>query len=206
MDARKIPYTEDIAHVGEAKNVESSVLHIDIRNSSSIVEELSPEVALKVYQIFHNCVAETARYKDGNIRTFAGDRVVILFNPGKENLPRTRAVETAILIDKMLTDIINPALEQNRLYALSYGIGIDFGSMLTGRVGKYGKQNNDLVWAGKAMNYASKLADYGNGIFLSKSVYDGIINTSRKNNDNNFFQKRDRNLGEFYQLIHLPLI
>lgn len=202
-DARVVPFIEDIAHIEEAKKVETSVLHIDIRNSSSLVDELSPEIALKVYQIFHSCVTETLRYKDGKIRTFAGDRIVALFNPGKEKLPRTTAVETALLIDKMLTGFVNPILAQNNIYPLEYGIGIDYGLMLAGRVGKYGKQNNDIVWAGNAMNYASKLADFGNGIFLSQGVYDGITDNI-KNDINHFWsEKKESKLGTFYQVMNI---
>jgi len=202
-EARVVPYIEDIAHIEEAKKVKTAVLHIDIRNSSNIVEELSLEIALKIYQIFHSCVTETVRYKGGSIRTFAGDRIVALFKPGNDNIPRTTAVDTALSIDKMLTSVVNVALKQNNIYPLVYGIGIDYGEMLAGRIGKNGKQNNDIVWAGRAMNYASKLADYGNGIYLSQAVYNRITD-KLKNDVNNFWlEKKDLALGSFYQVTSI---
>jgi len=53
------------------------------------------------------------------------------------------------------------------------------------------------------MNYASKLADYGNGIYLSQAVYNRITD-KLKNDVNNFWlEKKDLALGSFYQVTSI---
>lgn len=200
--ARVIPLPTDIAHVKEAKIVTTSILHIDIRDSSSIIEFLHLDDALKVYQLFHNCVVEIINYSYGNVRTFAGDRIVALFDPSKEAVPEIAAVKTALLIDKMFEKTINPALDKYFGYPIDYGIGIDSGEVLAGRIGKYGeKQNNDIVWVGKPMNFASKLADFDKGIYLSTAVYGTAFNVLKNDSNIMWNQCKNNELGTFYKLL-----
>lgn len=170
-EARKVPAPADIAF-NEAKTVETSVLHIDIRDSSDIVESFTPENALKIYKIFHNAMVLIARFYDGRIRTFAGDRIGVVFDI--EDYKRSQAVKTGLLMQYVLESLINPMLEEAFSYSLNFGIGIDFGKMVVGKVGSFGSTNNDLVWAGKAMNTASKIADLDTGVIISERVHSNM--------------------------------
>ncbi len=207
-DARKIPLITDIAHVDEAKKLTTSVLHIDIRRSSDIVRYLPSESALRVYQIFHNSVVETIKFMDAEARTFAGDRVGALFDNSKNKNLRTQAVKTALLINEIISQKVNPALSEIFDYTLEYGIGIDYGEMLVGRIGKYGIQNNDLIWLGEAMNHASKLADYGNktGIFVSEEIYKNMETGIKKSSDLIWFPIKEISLGNFYQVTDISYL
>lgn len=175
-NAQKIPQIEDIAY-DETKTLEAAVMHIDIRQSSKIAELYSAVTALKIYKIFHSTVVTIIKQKGGQIRTFAGDRIAAFFDT--EKYQRTRAVETALFIQAVIDEILNPVLSQQYRFFLEYGIGIDFGKMLVGRIGQYGSSNNDLVWAGVAVNHASKLADYDAGIFISSNVYTNMASNMK---------------------------
>jgi len=136
-----------------------------------MLEFLDPVTALRIYKIFHSALVATARLKKGRIRTFAGDRIGVIFDLLKER-QRSTAVETAILMEDMLENIVNPFLENNIGHTIKYGIGIDYGKMFVGRIGQSGSDNNDLAWVGTAMNRASKLADIPEpGIYITNEVY-----------------------------------
>lgn len=203
-EARSIPLITDVAHIDEAKKIYTSALHIDIRGSSNIIKILPAEHALRIYQIFHYAVVETIRFSGGQTRTFAGDRIAALFDINKyKGQLRTQAVKTALLINKVINEKVNPIISSVYNYSLEFGIGIDFGELLVGRIGKPGAQNNDLVWLGEAMNYASKLADYGDstGIFTSVDIYQHSLSDVKTVNQQWFPIKYNKELGDFYQLM-----
>ena len=68
--------------------------------------------------------------------------------------------------------ILNPELEAS----ITCGGGIDSGEILVTKVGKgRDKNNNDLVWIGKADNYASHLSNEANGtIIISTNSYNAL--------------------------------
>lgn len=202
VKAQKIPEISEVAF-DEAKLIQTSALHIDIRDSSSIINLCGHVNALKIYKIFHSSMVSIARSKGGRIRTFAGDRIAVFFDIDK--LQRTKAVETALLMHATLEQIIKPIISQEFLYILEYGIGVDFGEMLVGRIGQSGESNNDLVWAGNAVNRASKLADdYGSGIFISADVYQNMIRSLKENVGMIWEPRKDLKVGAFYKFVGLP--
>jgi class 3 adenylate cyclase len=86
---------------------------------------------------------------------FSGDR--------KNN----NAVEAALNIRWAISNILNPQFKPE--YAINIGLGIDTGETLITKVGKgRDASNNDLVWVGKACNYASHMCSYAmNAIYIS---------------------------------------
>ncbi len=131
-----------------------------------------------------------------------------LFDNSKNKNLRTQAVKTALLINEIISQKVNPALSEIFDYTLEYGIGIDYGEMLVGRIGKYGIQNNDLIWLGEAMNHASKLADYGNktGIFVSEEIYKNMETGIKKSSDLIWFPIKEISLGNFYQVTDISYL
>ena len=174
IQAQKIPTPQEVA-INEVKVIKTSVLHVDMRRSSDLLDIFDPIIALRVYKVFHAALVATARFKNGRVRTFAGDRIGVIFDLNKER-PRSIAVETALLMEEMINNIVNPILSTNIKYEIEYGIGIDYGQMFVGKIGQSGTDNNDLAWVGKAMNTASKLADIPKpGIYITDSVFTGML-------------------------------
>lgn len=197
--ARKIPTVSDVAF-DEARLIQTSVLHIDIRSSSGILNQCGHINTLKIYKIFHTAMVIIARFKGGQIRTFAGDRIGVFFDIDK--VQRTKAVETALLMQAVIDNTINPLISQQFGYSLRVGIGVDFGEMLVGRIGIYGNPNNDLVWTGNAANYASKLADYNNsGVFISNEVHINMAKSLKEDVGMMWQVVNDANLGTFHRFI-----
>ena len=71
----------------------------------------------------------------------------------------TSAARTAVKINHAVTNIINPAIRSqyaSETYSLKHVVGIDSSKLFVARTGVRGA--NDLVWVGRAANYAAKLA------------------------------------------------
>jgi class 3 adenylate cyclase len=75
------------------------------------------------------------------------------------NAKNTSAVRTALKIHHAITHFINPAMTSqypSETYRLKHVVGIDTSKLLVARTGVRGA--NDLMWVGRAANYAAKLA------------------------------------------------
>lgn len=196
-----IPNIEDVSY-SESKILETSVLHIDMRGSTDIVRAFSAIDALKIYKIFHGTIVTVARYKKARVRTFAGDRVGVVFDVTKR--VSSNAVETALLMQAVLECVVNPYLLQKFRYEIKYGIGISVGEMLVGRIGQYGTSNNDLVWLGEAMNVASKLADEGEGVKISDEVYRRMYPGLKQSENMLWLECEAEKIGKYYDFIGIP--
>ncbi len=164
---RSVPKVADISHTG-GKAIESAVLYVDIRNSTSITDRHNDEVAAKIYKAFLSAMVSIARYQGrGHVRGFAGDRIMVIFD---NDFPAVdRAVDCAVWMQSTVEQVLSPRLQRYYSHPIACGIGIDYSKIMVVRGGTVGSTNNDIVWAGKAANVASKLADKaaGGGILVS---------------------------------------
>lgn len=150
-----VPKRENIG-LNDGKLIESAVLYIDIRQSTSITTRHTDDVAAKIYKAFHESMVSIARYQGrGHVRGFAGDKIMVIFDNSGDAV--TRAIDCAIWMQSYIEQKLSPALQTTYNHPISCGIGIDYGKMTVVRAGT--KNNNDVVWAGSPANKASKLAD-----------------------------------------------
>jgi class 3 adenylate cyclase len=89
----------------------------------------------------------------------------------------TSAVRTALKINHAVSFIINPAKGlqyPKETYTLKHVVGIDSSKLFVARTGVRGA--NDLVWVGRAANYAAKLATLPDayGTYITAEVYDSL--------------------------------
>lgn len=154
------PYDAD----KKGKVIETCVLFIDIRNSTSISKQLSKNKILlgKLYSAFIHAMVHIAD-EYGYIRNIVGDRVMVVFEPSTcfEN-----AINCAAVMYSAARRIVGKfAEEQAGIKDFKVGIGIDWGEMLILKTGKAKRDREaseykGLVWVGDAANNASKLTDY----------------------------------------------
>ena len=70
------------------------------------------------------------------------------------------AARTALKINWTVKNVVNTAIKKqypNTSYSVAHAVGIDTGKLFVARTGIRG--SNDLVWVGRAANYAAKLCD-----------------------------------------------
>lgn len=153
---------------------ELTFLFADLRGSSKLHEVYGFKDAARIYQSFHDIVVRIIEHKDGKVRAFDGDRVMGVFSG---DYKCSNACEAALKIKWAIVNILNPKLTQ----PLKVGIGIDYGTTLITKVGKGRDPNNtDLVWIGKACNYASHLSGYGNNqTIITPRTYNRINEKSK---------------------------
>ena len=149
-------------------------LFVDIRNSSTLHEKYGFAKAAKIYQSFHDINVRVIEENDGSVRAFDGDRIMGVFVGDYKN---SNAAKATMQIQWAIRNILNPKLKTT----ITCGAGIDSGEILVAKVGKgRDKNNNDLVWIGKADNYASHLANEAkDSIIISTNSYD-VLSKDKK--------------------------
>jgi len=201
-----IPEIDDIQLGNYGKELDLAMLFIDIKESTKIVDAFRRETAVKMYKSFLWGVAQIARGNGGELRSFNGDGVLVVFIGSSKC---TNAVRAGLQMSWFVKEILKPRIqgyfrENKKLFGLNFdiGIGVDVGKILVVRGGIRGENNNDLVWVGNATNYAVKLSSLAKPsvlgflsnttedlrVCISEEVYKRI-NKSIKFRSGNFFIK-----------------
>ncbi|MCE5228801.1 adenylate/guanylate cyclase domain-containing protein [bacterium] len=192
-DGRSVPETEDIQLGNKGVNLEATCLYADLAESTNLVNSFNAQLAAEVYKCYLNCSCRIIRNQGGVITAFDGDRVMAVFIGDSKN---TSAVRSALAINHAVIKIINPALknyykERIRDFVVRHSVGVDTSKLLVARTGIRG--SNDLVWIGRAANYAAKLCALrhdGYSTWITGVVYD-VMNESVKLTDD-----RSKNMWE----------
>jgi class 3 adenylate cyclase len=157
-----------------AKYLESAtVLYADIDGSTVMVDTYHWWFAAEVYKAYLRCASQIIKSEGGSITAYDGDRVMAIFTGDYKN---TNAVRCALKINLAVEQIIWPAIfarYPKTKFLLRHVIGIDTSPLHAARIGIHGE--NDLVWVGRAANYAAKLCTLSNQtIFVTQDVYDAM--------------------------------
>lgn len=164
---------------------ELTFLFVDIRKSSQLHDRYGHIAAAKIYQSFHDINVRIINSRDGQVRAFDGDRIMGVFSGDRKN---NNAVEAALNIRWAISNILNVKFKPEN--AINIGIGIDTGMTLITKVGK-GRDlsNNDLVWVGKACNYASHMCNESeNKIYISPTVYNKLADSNKIGDGKNMWE------------------
>ncbi|KSV64031.1 hypothetical protein N185_35270 [Sinorhizobium sp. GW3] len=158
-DGKVVPTTEDVGSK-QAVSLSATFLYADLAGSGAIAAACPWETTAKIIRAFLDCSTRLIRAYEGEIRSFDGDRVMGVFIGDSKN---THAVKCAQEIYYCTEKIIGPkALKKftsvsNANIHLRCGIGVDTGTARAVRAGI--RNNNDLIWIGRAPSMAAKLSD-----------------------------------------------
>ena len=122
-----------------------------------MVDNFGWEFSAEIYKTFLLCVARIIRSEGGKITSYDGDRVMGVFIGDVQS---TTAVRCGLKINYAVTHVVQPALRDQYSgieFHLKQVVGIDTSSIRAARTGVRG--GNDLVWVGRAANYAAKLTE-----------------------------------------------
>lgn len=157
-EGKKVPESEDLGLGNNAVKLEGTVLYADLDDSTHLVDTHEPEFAAEVYKAYLSCAAKVIRSESGVITSYDGDRIMAVYIGGSKN---TSATRSALKINFTVSEIINPLLEAyypEADYRIRQVVGIDTSDLFVARTGIRG--SNDLVWVGRAANYAAKLCSF----------------------------------------------
>ena len=141
-----------------------------------------PSFAAEVYKCFLTCAARIIRSKGGEITAYDGDRIMAVYIGDSKN---SDAASTALNIHYAVLKIINPAIRDqypSNPYTVRHVVGIDTSNLFVARIGVRG--DNDLVWVGRAANYAAKLSDRsGAPTQITADVYNRLNKSAKYGDD-----------------------
>ena len=179
---RVVPDPEDLGLGNDAVLLDGTVLYADLNGSTNLVETKKPEFAAEVYKCFLTCAARIIRDEGGEITAYDGDRIMAVYLGDSKN---SDAARTALKINYSVKKIINPAIKDQyprTSYAVAHVVGIDTSNLFVARIGVRG--DNDLVWVGRAANYAAKLSDgAGAPSQITADVYNKLNEASKYGKD-----------------------
>lgn len=157
-EGRQVPEAEDIALGNDAVTISGTVLYADMADSTGLVNGFRPWFAAEVYKAYLLGACRVIRNQGGEITAFDGDRVMAVFMGDYKN---TTAVKAALQINYLVTKTneMLRAAYPTTAYTLRQTVGIDTGDLFVARTGI--RNANDLVWVGRAANYAAKLSALG---------------------------------------------
>jgi class 3 adenylate cyclase len=198
-DGTVVPETEDIGLGNEAVDLEATFLYADLADSTELALESQP-IAAEVCKAYLMGTTRIIRSLGGEIRSFDGDRVMGVFITGAKN---TAAAEAALKINYFFSSILRPAFTNfysSRNLNLMQTVGIDTSKVMVVRSGI--RNNNDLVWVGRAPNIAAKLSAIREGYasYISKTVFDLMLDTSKYGGEptQNMWESRSWEAGKAY--------
>ena len=158
-EGRKVPEMEEIALEGGAVQLDATVLYSDLSESSKLATDFHRKTAAKVIKSFLYCASRIIADAGGAITAFDGDRVMGVFIGDRKN---SGSAICALKINHAVQNIIEPRLLQqfssvrDSGFKIRHAVGIDTGPILAVRSGIRG--SNDIVWVGRAPNFAAKLS------------------------------------------------
>lgn len=173
-----------------AKQLESAtVLYADLDGSTQMVDGYKWWFAADIYKIYLRSAARIIREEGGTITAYDGDRVMAVFVGTTKN---TSAVRAALKINWAVEEILRPLIKStypNDTFLLKHVIGIDTSSLYAARVGVKG--DNDIVWIGRAANYAAKLCTLSEApLWITKAVHDVIMDEVKLANGTPMWESR----------------
>lgn len=154
-DGNVVPEPEALKLGNDAVELDGTVLYADMDGSTKLVDEAEPSFAAEVYKAYLHCAAKVVRSEGGEITAYDGDRIMAVFIGDSKN---GSAVRSALKINYCVQKIINPSLKAqypSTTYVLRQAVGVDTSKLFVARTGI--RNANDLVWVGRAANYAAKL-------------------------------------------------
>jgi class 3 adenylate cyclase len=180
---RVVPVPSDVGLGNQATLLEQAVvLYADLDGSTNMVDRKKWQFSAEIYKTFLHCAAKIVRGESGDITAYDGDRIMAVFiGDGKYD----RAARTALKLKWAVRNIVQPAMKEiyDTDFIIAHTVGIDVSDLRAVRTGVRG--DNDLVWVGRAANYAAKLttlsSDYQTRI--TKSVYDKLSSSVKNSTD-----------------------
>lgn len=190
-DGQKVPETENVKLGNDAVKLQATVLYADLAESTNLVNGYKAWFAAEVYKSYLHCASKIIRDEGGVITAFDGDRVMGVFLGDSKD---TSAARCALKINHAVLQIINAAIKAkfpNTPFSVKHSVGVDTSPLFVARTGIRG--SNDLVWVGRAANYAAKLCslrESNYASYVTSDVYDNMADVVKINSNRSMWERR----------------
>lgn len=186
-DGRIVPTTADVALKDGVVKIDAAFLYADLAGSANLSKTCPWTTTAKIIRAFLDCATRLIIKHGGHVRSFDGDRVMGVFMGDSKN---SSASNCGREIHWAVRKIIQPAAFKQFKSISDNGIeirncsGIDVGEVRAVRSGI--RDNNDLIWIGKAASFSAKLSDVrdeGYSTYISRRVYKKLSQAAKCDED-----------------------
>lgn len=197
-DGQVAPTTDSVVFAGGGVQLNATLLYSDLVDSTQLAM-WDRQVTARICKAFLGAATRIIRAQGGDVRSFDGDRVMGVFLGNRKN---TSAALCALQINWMFTQILKPAFEtryeklRDGTFKLAHCTAIDSSDVLAVRAGI--RNNDDLIWVGRAPNIAAKLSALREEYFhsyVSGEVYDMLHDDAKLFQGTNMWEQRIWNNG-----------
>lgn len=187
-EGRKVPDEDSkLTLKNTAITIDGTVLYADLDGSTAMVDGYKNWFAAEIYKTYLYCCARIIAAEGGVVTAYDGDRVMAVFIGDMKN---TNAAKAALKIKWAVDEIIMPkknARYTDDKFALKHVTGIDTCSLFVAKTGARGA--NDLVWVGRAANYAAKLTSLPSTYtYITESVYKKLADEAKTSNGRSMWE------------------
>lgn len=188
---RVIPAPSSLSLGNSAIEFDSAtVLYADLDGSTTMVDSYKWHFSAEIYKTYLHCAAKIIKSQDGVITAYDGDRIMAVYIGDRKN---SRAAFSAPKINWAVKNIINPAISAQypqTPFAVRHVTGIDTSPIRVARTGVRG--DNDLVWVGRAANFAAKLTALSSETptWITADVYDSLASDAKQYNGRDIWEAR----------------
>lgn len=158
--------------------IDAAIAFVDIKNFTTHSQGKEPEDVLKILQDFHSIIEDEVFKKNGTLEKYIGDAAMVAFGaPIQSKYDADKAAKCAINWMESLR-IWNKERNSNNEESINIGIGLDYGPVTCGTIGK--NRNMSYVIVGSTVNRASRLEgltrEFEADIILSNDFYNSLKN------------------------------
>lgn len=188
---RVVPAPSDVGLGNKATLLEQAVVfYADLDGSTNMVDKKTWQFGAEIYKTFLHCAAKIVRAESADITAYDGDRIMAIFIGSNKH---DRAARAALKLRWAVIHVIEPrmkAIYTTTDFSIKHTVGIDVSDLRAVRTGVRG--DNDLVWVGRAANYAAKLNTLSSDFptWITKSVYDGLSPSLKTSNSKSMWEQR----------------
>jgi len=162
------------ATLGDSKEKEVAILFSDLRNFTSISENLSPKETFKYISNFNKGIGPIVTRHNGFINQYLGDGLMVVFPDAPQD-----ALNAALDMKAFQEQYHNAQKNANNIDT-NIGIGIHYGKIIMGIMGD--EKRLDATIISDTVNVAARIEEqtkkYSSPILFSKTFYQKLKSTS----------------------------
>jgi len=153
------------------ETVDATVVFIDICSFTSISENESPDLVVKLLNSYFDVMVKEIIDHGGFIDKFIGDAIMAVFR-GDHNLDR--AIDACLSVRTEIDKL--PSISEHVTYKPNVSIGINNGELVSGNIGSASLKRLDYTVIGDVVNTASRLesAAQPGQIVISEAAYEMV--------------------------------
>ncbi len=153
------------------ESIEATIVFIDICSFTSISENESPDVVVKLLNSYFEIMVKEIIAQGGDIDKFIGDAVMAVF---RGDFHLDRAIDASLSVRNKIEN--SASLPENVTFIPRVSIGINSGEMISGNIGSASLRRLDYTVIGDTVNTAQRLqsAAAPGQILINTSAYEKV--------------------------------